>query len=55
MTKSKKLSNTLNSKGASILKKILDDKKAIYEHLQNGGQLSDLKNKYKFVKPIPII
>ncbi len=47
--------NTLNSKGASILKKMLDDKKAIHEHLQQGGKLSDLKSKYKFVKPLSII
>jgi hypothetical protein len=47
--------NILNSKDASIFKKILDDKKAIHEHLQKGGQFSDLKNKYKFVKPISTI
>jgi hypothetical protein len=39
-----------NSKGASIFKKMLDDKKAIQEHLNRGGKLSDLKNKYHFVK-----
>ncbi|MEO8761186.1 MAG: hypothetical protein ABI388_07700 [Bacteroidia bacterium] len=50
-----KNTNTLNSKGASILKKMLEDKKAIHEHLQQGGKLSDLKNKYKFVKPLPSI
>ena len=38
-----------NSKGAHIFKKMLEDKKAISEHLQNGGKLSDLKDKYKFL------
>jgi len=55
MTENRNISNALNSKGASILKKMLDDKKAIHEHLQKGGKLSDLKNKYKFVKPIRTI
>jgi uncharacterized membrane-anchored protein YhcB (DUF1043 family) len=41
-----------NSKGASIFKKILEDKKAIHQHLQSGGKLADLKNKYRFVKPL---
>lgn len=41
-----------NSKGASIFKKMLEDKKAIHQHLQNGGELADLKNKYSFVKPL---
>lgn len=52
MQKSKAIKKTLNSKGASIFKKMLEDKKAIHQHLQNGGKLSDLKNKYRFVKPL---
>ena len=31
---------TSNSKGASIFKKMLEDKKAIHSHLQKGGKLS---------------
>jgi hypothetical protein len=53
MGKSKTIQKPLNSKGASIFKKMLEDKKAIHQHLQNGGKLSDLKNKYRFVKPLP--
>jgi hypothetical protein len=43
-----------NSKGAAIFKKMLEDKQAIATHLQNGGKLSDLKDKYSFVKPLSI-
>ncbi len=43
-----------NSKGASIFKKMLEDKKAIHQHLQKGGKISDLKEKFNFVKPLPI-
>jgi hypothetical protein len=52
MGKSKTIKKSLNSKGASIFKKMLEDKKAIHQHLQNGGKLADLKNKYRFVKPL---
>lgn len=52
MGKSKTIQKPLNSKGASIFKKMLEDKKAIHLHLQNGGKLEDLKNKYRFVKPL---
>lgn len=52
MEKNKTIKSSLNSKGASIFKKMLEDKKAIHKHLQNGGKLSDLKNKYPFVKPL---
>jgi uncharacterized membrane-anchored protein YhcB (DUF1043 family) len=53
MEKSKAIKKSLNSKGASIFKKMLEDKKAIHQHLQKGGKLADLKNKYRFVKPLP--
>lgn len=43
-----------NSKGASIFKKMLEDKMAISAHLQKGGKLSDLKGKFNFVKPLSI-
>jgi hypothetical protein len=52
MGKSKTIQKKLNSKGASIFKKMLEDKTAIHQHLQNGGKLADLKNKYRFVKPL---
>jgi uncharacterized membrane-anchored protein YhcB (DUF1043 family) len=53
MEKKKAIKKSLNSKGASIFKKMLEDKKAIQQHLQKGGKLADLKNKYRFVKPLP--
>lgn len=43
-----------NSKGAAIFKKILEDKKAIHQHLQKGGKISDIKEKFSFVKPLSI-
>ena len=52
MEKNKPIQKTLNSKGASIFKKMLEDKKAIHQHLQKGGKLADLKNTYHFVKPL---
>ena len=42
----------LNSKGAAVFKKMLDDKRAIHEHLKNGGKLIDLKDKYNFLDPL---
>jgi len=51
MQKRETRQTSLSSKGASIFKKMLEDKKAIHQHLQKGGKLSDLKNKYRFVKP----
>jgi len=39
-------------KGVGILKKMLDDKKVIFEPLANGGKLADLKDKCKFVSPL---
>jgi hypothetical protein len=38
-----------NTRGGHIFKKMLDDKMAISAHLQKGGKLSDLKDKYKFL------
>lgn len=43
---------TDNSKGAAIFKKMLEDKKAIHEHIRKGGKIADLKDKFKFVKPL---
>ena len=42
----------LNSRGAAIFKKMLEDKKAIHEHLQSGGKITDLKDKYNFATPL---
>jgi hypothetical protein len=53
MENNKAIKKSLNSKGASIFKKMVEDKNAIHEHLQKGGKLSDIKNKYRFVKPLP--
>ena len=44
--------NSLNSKGSVIFTKMLEDKQAIHEHLQKGGKLTDLKNKYNFAAPL---
>ncbi len=44
----------LNSRGAAIFKKMLEDKKAIHEHLQMGGKLTDLKDKYNFATPLSL-
>ncbi len=52
MGESKTIQKPLNSRGASIFKKMLEDKKAIHQHLQNGGKLAELKNKYRFVKSL---
>lgn len=52
MEKIKNIKTPLNSRGASIFKKMLEDKNAIHQHLQQGGKLADLKNKYRFVKPL---
>jgi len=46
--------NSLNSKGSAIFKKMLEDKRVIHDHLQNGGTLVDLKDKYNFATPLPI-
>jgi hypothetical protein len=47
-------SKSKNTIGGHIFKKMLEDKIAISTHIQNGGKLSDLKDKYKFAKPISI-
>lgn len=54
MEKVIKIEKALNSKGAHIFKKMLEDKKAIHKHLQNGGSLADLKDKYNFLDPLSI-
>jgi hypothetical protein len=33
----------VNSKGATIFKKMLDDKNALHEHLKMGGKVKDFK------------
>jgi hypothetical protein len=45
---------SMNSKGAAIFKKMLDDQNAVREHLKNGGKLIDLKDKYKFLDPLSV-
>lgn len=39
----KDIKKPLNSKGAAIFKKILEDKKGVHDHLKNGGKLTDFK------------
>lgn len=52
MKSRKNISTATSSKGAAIFKKMIEDKKAIREHFQKGGKISELKEKYKFVKPL---
>lgn len=52
MKPNNKIVSVANSKGAAIFKKMLEDKKAINMHLQSGGTLFDIKEKFNFVKPI---
>jgi len=37
----------MNSKGASIFRIMLEEKKAMSEHLQSGGNLDDILDKIK--------
>ncbi len=48
------ISSASKSKGAIIFKKMLEDKKAIREHIRKGGNISELKGKFKFVKPLSL-
>jgi hypothetical protein len=52
MKRKKNISSPSNSRGASIFKKMIEDKKAIHEHIRKGGKIADLKEKFNFVKPI---
>jgi hypothetical protein len=54
MPKDKYIKKSSDSKGAPIFKKMMEDRKAIQQHLQKGGKLSDLKDKYPFAKPLSI-
>jgi hypothetical protein len=38
------------SKVAAIFKKMLEDKNAVRQHLESGGKIADLKNKFCIVK-----
>jgi len=51
MKSKKNISSTSNSRGASIFKKILEDKNSIHEHIRKGGKIADLKEKFNFVMP----
>jgi hypothetical protein len=42
----------VTSKGASIFKRMLDEKNEIHQHLRKGGVLADLKDKFNFANPI---
>ena len=49
------IKNATNSKGAAIFKKMIEDKKAIHEHMAKGKKISELKDKFNFVKPLSFI
>jgi hypothetical protein len=48
------IATSTNSKGATIFKKMIEDKKAIREHIRGGGKIDDIKEKFNFVKPLSI-
>ena len=48
------ITTTKSSKGAAIFKKMMEDKRSIHEHIKKGGKISELKEKFNFVKPISI-
>ncbi len=43
MKAGKDIKKPLNSKGAAIFKKMLDDKNALHEHFKKGGKIEDFK------------
>ncbi len=52
MKEKQNISSATSSKGAAFFKKMIEDKKAISNHVKKGGKISELKEKYKFVKPL---
>ena len=54
MKNNKTITTAINSKGAAIFKKMIEDKEAIHNHIKKGGKISELKGKYNFVKPLSI-
>jgi len=49
MKNSKDIKKPLNSKGAAVFKKMLDDKNALPEHFKKGGKIADFKRDKSFV------
>ena len=37
----------MNSKGAAVFKIMLEDKRAVHEHVLNGGNIEDIRAKIK--------
>ena len=54
MKNNKNIVTSTSSKGADVFRKMIEDKKAIREHIQKGGKIADIKEKYNFVKPLSI-
>lgn len=50
MKEAKPIRKSSNSKEAAIFKKMLEDKKVISEHVRKGGKISEIKEKFNFVK-----
>jgi hypothetical protein len=48
----KHITSSARSKGAAIFKKMMEDKKIIREHIQQGGNISGIKRKFHFAKPL---
>jgi len=47
MENTREIHKPMNSKGAAIFKVMLDDKKAIHNHLAKGGELEDILKEIK--------
>ncbi len=45
MKNKKNIVTSTSSKGAAVFKKMMEDKKAIREHIQKGGKIADIKRK----------
>ncbi len=54
MKRNETISATISSKDAAIFKKMIEDKRAIHNHIQRGGKISELKGKFNFGKPLSI-
>jgi len=44
----------MNSRGAARWQRLLDQKREISQHIQNGGELTDLTHKYRFFDPLSV-
>lgn len=52
MKKTNSTTNAKSSKGARLFKKMIEEKQAIQKHLAEGKKIEELKDKFRFVKPL---